>query len=137
MAVKYDAILDELRESDAGAVVLPIESEGSSVVASPSAINFTGTGVSVADVGGVATVDIPGGGGSSLSASYHLVDWASETTWYTGINSSSSSTTDANWTIIKRVLTGSTRDTLTYYTATDQWVNRSTATYATSTTYAN
>lgn len=76
------------------------------------------------------------GGGSSLSPSYHLIDYSVSTT-YSGINSSSSSQTDANWSITKLVLSGNNREVRTVYTATDQWTNRSTATYSTSLTYSN
>jgi len=134
--IKYDKILGAVRENDAGAVALPIQEEGSTVTAAPTAINFVGAGATVTDVAGVATVTISGGGGSSLSPSYHLTDVASATTTYSGINTNSS-TTNANWAIVKKVLSGNNRETVTISTATDQWVNRVTASYTTSLTYSN
>ena len=41
----------------------PAQDEGAEVVATPTAYNFVGNGVVLSDVGGVATVTIPGGGG--------------------------------------------------------------------------
>src|SRR6056297_1179465 len=41
---------------------VPVEDDGTEIVAAPTAINFTGNGVTVTDNTGVATVDIPGGG---------------------------------------------------------------------------
>lgn len=52
-----------LTGSGGGAV--PVQDEGTTVVPAPTAINFTGAGVSTTNVGGVATVNIPGGGGGS------------------------------------------------------------------------
>lgn len=46
---------------------VPVQEEGSTVTASPTAINFVGAGVTATDVAGVATVTIPGGGGSGLA----------------------------------------------------------------------
>lgn len=46
-----------------GAGAVPVQDEGILVVAAPSALNFTGAGVTATDVAGVATIDIPGGGG--------------------------------------------------------------------------
>ena len=51
-------------QSGSGAV--PIEDDGTEIVAAPTAINFTGAGVTVTDVGGVATIDVPGGGGGTV-----------------------------------------------------------------------
>lgn len=76
------------------------------------------------------------GGGTTLAASYHLTE-SGATTTYSGINSSSSSTTDANWVITKTVLSGNNRETRTVYTATDTWDNRATASYTTSLAYSN
>lgn len=42
----------------------PIQDEGIEILSNPEAINFVGDGVTVTDVGGVATVTIGGGGGS-------------------------------------------------------------------------
>lgn len=65
IGVTYDG------ESAGGSV--PIEQEGSTVVASPTAINFTGAGVAVTDVSGVATVDIPGGGGGGGGGGFPML----------------------------------------------------------------
>jgi hypothetical protein len=46
-----------------GGGAVPVQEEGTTVVASPTAINFVGAGVNVTNSGGVATVDVPGGGG--------------------------------------------------------------------------
>jgi len=46
-------------------VAVPVQDDEVEIVADPSAINFKGAGVVVADVGGVATVTVAGGGGSS------------------------------------------------------------------------
>src|SRR6056297_530026 len=59
----YTTFGDGSTLSSAGGVV-PVEDDGSEIVAAPSALNFTGAGVTVTDVSGVATIDIPGGGGS-------------------------------------------------------------------------
>jgi hypothetical protein len=48
--------------SGSGGGSVPIEDDGVQIVASPTAINFTGSGVAVTDVGGVATVEVPGVG---------------------------------------------------------------------------
>jgi hypothetical protein len=42
-----------------GGGAIPIQKAGSTVTASPTAINFTGNGVTVTDVAGVATVNVP------------------------------------------------------------------------------
>ena len=47
-----------------GAGASPAQDEGSVIVATPTAYNFVGAGVELTDVGGVATVTIPGGGGT-------------------------------------------------------------------------
>jgi hypothetical protein len=47
---------------------VPVQDEGTTVVASPTAINFVGAGVNVTNSGGVATVTIPGGGGGGGSS---------------------------------------------------------------------
>lgn len=46
-----------------GGGAVPVQDEGTTVVASPTAINFVGAGVTATNSGGVATVTIPGGGG--------------------------------------------------------------------------
>ena len=43
------------------AAAVPAQDEGTQVVATPSALNFVGAGVTLTDVSGVATVTIPGG----------------------------------------------------------------------------
>lgn len=53
--------------SGGGGGAIPVQDDGTTIVSSPSAINFTGDGVTVTDASGVATVNIPGGGGSSLT----------------------------------------------------------------------
>jgi hypothetical protein len=47
---------------------VPVQEEGTTVVASPTAINFVGAGVTATNSGGVATVTIPGGGGGGGSS---------------------------------------------------------------------
>jgi hypothetical protein len=49
-----------------GGGTVPVEDDGTEIVATPTAFNFTGTGVSVTDVGGVATINITGGGSPSI-----------------------------------------------------------------------
>lgn len=44
---------------------VPVQYEGAAVASDPTAINFVGSGVTVTNVGGVATVSVPGGGGGS------------------------------------------------------------------------
>jgi hypothetical protein len=51
-------------QSGGGAV--PIEDDSVQIVAAPTALNFTGAGITVTDVGGVATIDVPGGGGGTV-----------------------------------------------------------------------
>lgn len=58
---------DEVSGSGGGSV--PVQDDGVEIVATPTALNFTGDGVTVTDVSGVATVSITGGGGSSSSSS--------------------------------------------------------------------
>src|SRR6056297_2330862 len=41
---------------------IPAQDDGVQIVAAPTALNFTGAGITVTDVGGVATIDITGGG---------------------------------------------------------------------------
>src|SRR6056297_1309569 len=61
----YTTFGDGSTLSSAGGVV-PVEDDGSEIVAAPSALNFTGAGVTVTDVSGVATIDIPGGGSGTV-----------------------------------------------------------------------
>lgn len=49
--------------SDSGSGSIPVQDEGTQIVASPTALNFVGAGVSVTNTSGVATVNIPGGSG--------------------------------------------------------------------------
>lgn len=51
--------------SGSGGGAVPVQEEGTTVVASPTAINFVGAGVTATNSGGVATVTIPGGGGAT------------------------------------------------------------------------
>lgn len=46
-----------------GAASVPVQDDSVEVVAVPTAFNFTGAGVTVTDVGNVATIDVPGGSG--------------------------------------------------------------------------
>jgi hypothetical protein len=48
--------------------LIPVQDDGLDIVDKPSALNFTGAGVTVTDVNGTATVAIPGGGGGSAIA---------------------------------------------------------------------
>lgn len=48
-----------------GGGAVPVQEEGTTVVASPTAINFVGAGVMATNSSGVATVTIPGGGGGT------------------------------------------------------------------------
>lgn len=48
--------------SGGGGGAVPVQEEGATVVASPTAINFVGSGVSVTNAGGVAVVNVPGPG---------------------------------------------------------------------------
>jgi hypothetical protein len=45
-----------------GGGATPVQDDASEIVAAPTALNFTGAGVTVTDVSGVATIDIPSGG---------------------------------------------------------------------------
>jgi hypothetical protein len=49
-----------------GAGAVPVQEEGTTVVTTPTAINFVGAGVTATNAGGVATVTIPGGGGGGI-----------------------------------------------------------------------
>src|SRR6056297_916645 len=67
---EIEALLDtELGSTDwkTGGGIVPIQDDSVEVLSEPSAINFTGEGVTVTDVGGVATVNISGDGGSTAS----------------------------------------------------------------------
>ena len=58
---------------------LTVQEEGSNVVVAPSVFNFVGAGVTATNVSGVATITIPGGGGSvDLAANYA---WTGAHTW--------------------------------------------------------
>lgn len=46
---------------------VPIQDEGTQVSAAPTAINFTGAGVTTTESGGVVNVNIPGGGGGAAA----------------------------------------------------------------------
>jgi hypothetical protein len=51
--------------STGGGTPIAVQDEGTSIVASPIAINFTGAGVLVTAVGATASVSIPGGSGNT------------------------------------------------------------------------
>jgi len=61
------AIDSELGNStwQSGSGSVPVEDDGTEIVATPTALNFTGAGVTVTDVSGVATIAISGGGGGN------------------------------------------------------------------------
>jgi hypothetical protein len=50
--------------TESGVSAVPVEDDGIQILASPTALNFTGAGVTVTDVGGEATINVPGGAGS-------------------------------------------------------------------------
>ena len=50
-------------QSPGGGGGITVQDDGLSIVIGATTTNFTGTGVVVTDVGGVATIDVPGGGG--------------------------------------------------------------------------
>lgn len=58
----YDSTGAIKSASTGGSTTVPIQEEGTTVTASPTAINFVGAGVTATDTAGVATVTIPGGG---------------------------------------------------------------------------
>lgn len=122
MAIKYDKILGSVREDDSGSSV-PTGGTTGQVLSKVSNTDYDVTWSSSS--------------GSSLSPSYHKTEAASATITYTGVNSSSSSETHASWSLIKKVLSGNNRETITLSTATDQWANRATASYTASLTYSN
>lgn len=126
--------LDIVGAAGAGGSTVIAQDEGSTIDAAATTLNFVGSGVTATVASHVVTITVPGGSG--LSPSYHLTDYAATTT-YSGINSVSSLTTNANWALTKTVLSGNNRDVRTVYTATDQWANRATATYTTSLAYSN
>jgi hypothetical protein len=76
-----------------------------------------------------------GGGGATLAAQYHRTDYGATTT-YSGVATQAEFDADT-WTIVRKVLSGNNRETVTISTATDQWANRATASYTTSLTYSN
>lgn len=51
-----------------GGGIVPVEDDGTEIVAEPSALNFTGAGVTVSEAGGKAVINIPGGGADGKSA---------------------------------------------------------------------
>ena len=53
---------------------VPVQDEGVPVVLVPTALNFTGTGVAVTDVGGVATVAVAGGAGTPFDIHDDITD---------------------------------------------------------------
>ena len=68
-----------------GGGAVPVQDEGTTVVASPTAINFVGAGVNVTNSGGVATVDVPGGGGGG-GLSLESVVWTASAIPGAGFN---------------------------------------------------
>jgi hypothetical protein len=55
---EINLILDTAIYNLSSAVTTPIQDDGSQVVGSPSALNFTGDAITVTDVGGVATINV-------------------------------------------------------------------------------
>lgn len=62
-AVRITALAQDFTSSG-----VEVQDEGVTDVAAATVLNFTGAGVSVSDVGGVATVNVPGGGGGGLTS---------------------------------------------------------------------
>lgn len=85
-----------LANAGAGGSV-PVQKAGAEVVAAPTAHNYTGAGVTVTDVGGVATINVPGGGtpawykqeertlGNTPGDSVELMQFATSASAITGI----------------------------------------------------
>jgi hypothetical protein len=61
----YTTFGDGSTLSSAGGTV-PVEDDGSEIVAAPTALNFTGSGVTVSDNGGVADININSGAASNI-----------------------------------------------------------------------
>lgn len=101
-SVKVDSVSanNRLQSNGNGLLVAPVavQDEGTAVVANPTAINFTGAGVSVSNASGVATVNIPGGGGSGGSGTTYAatITWTGTTT--TGIFTTTQNNLPAGWT---------------------------------------
>jgi hypothetical protein len=53
--------------TESGVAAVPVEDDGTQIVASPTVLNFIGDGVTVTDVGGEASIAIPGGSISPLT----------------------------------------------------------------------
>lgn len=70
--VQYDGSAWQVFSGGGGGSV-PVQDDGVEQVATPTALNFTGAGVTVTDVSGVATIDIPGGGAGSDSGDVSFV----------------------------------------------------------------
>lgn len=68
---KFNGSAWEIEASGGGAV--DVQDDGSAVVSGADTLNFTGSGVTVTDVGGVATVNIPGGGGSVVGLPFRNI----------------------------------------------------------------
>lgn len=61
--------------SAGGGGSLDVKDEGTTVVTAATAINFVGAGVTASNVGGVAQVSIPGGGGGSALSGSTILDF--------------------------------------------------------------
>lgn len=109
-----------------------VQDSGVNVDTAVTTLNFTGSGVTVSQVGHVITLTITGGGGTTLAAQYHLTDYGATTT-YSWIGTS----LGGSGTITKLVLSGNNREVRTVYTATDTFANRVSASYTTSLAYSN
>ena len=60
----YRIVNSPVFESDISSARIDVQDEGTEIVADAAAINFTGDGVTVTNVGGIPTVTIAGGGGT-------------------------------------------------------------------------
>lgn len=67
-----------------GGGAIPVEDDGTQIVAAPTALNFTGAGVTVSDVGGEATINITGGATDGATIVSLLDTELGGTTWQTG-----------------------------------------------------
>ena len=81
-----DAIDTELGSGawQSGGGSVPVEDDGTQIVAAPTALNFTGAGVTVSDVGGEATINITGGATDGATIVSLLDTELGGATWQTG-----------------------------------------------------